>query len=130
MTTTRTTYDIAFDLYQTGARGGTVPVVAGVRVPKAGYVVALPEYGLRLRDATLADILTWVTTVLPRAARPSHHVAVGSWTDDGYTYLDVVEVVPELPDALHRAESRGELAIYDLAAKIEIPVRPSVEVFV
>lgn len=78
-----------------------------------------------------------LTTGYVVAIRPIQHEAdivtegalFGRWTDetDGKVYWDEVEVFQDVTEALLVAANRGELAIWDLAEKVEIRVetRPS-----
>lgn len=130
MTTTRKLHVIARELYYGRWTGATVPTVVGVPVPESGYVVAVPRLGhiLSTRDTVTAiqEIELWLGDVLSRTAEPGHYVGV--WSDGDLTYLDVVEVLPERAVAVRTALSRGELCIFDLAAKAEIRVPEPVSV--
>lgn len=120
MTTTRKSFVIARDLFLARFTGATVPTVVGVRVPTSGYVVALPHVGCVLARAAFWEVELWVAGALSRSAQNGHYVGV--WSDDDVTYLDVVEVLPERAVAVETALSRGQLCIFDLAAKVEIRV--------
>lgn len=122
MTTTRSTLDIALDLYYGQIDGATVPTVVGVPVPTSGYVVALPRHGFTIHGiaASLREVESWVADALRCSLPPSHYLGV--WSDAHVTYFDVVEVLPERAAAVSAALSRGELCIFDLAAHAEIRV--------
>jgi hypothetical protein len=115
MTTTRPAHAIAVQLYLGRTRGTTVPTVYGVTVPKQGYVVALPNYGIVVKQPTVEAIQAWVETVLPHTLSGLTFVGVGSWLHDGTTFLDVVQVFPEFAVASAKAKLWSEFAIYDLA---------------
>jgi len=126
MTTVRHPVAIAVDLFEGRHTGATVPTVVGVRVPTSGYVVALPRFGRQLEigwgfgTVIFHEIERWVADVLSHSAQNGHYVGV--WSDANVTYLDVVEVLPERAVAIETALSRGEVCIFDLAAKAEIRV--------
>ncbi|ATN94078.1 hypothetical protein J4U01_gp080 [Mycobacterium phage Kumao] len=48
--------------------------------------------------------------------------ALGTWVNDGLTYVDIVESFEDLDKALFFAQERGELAIWDSVEQVEIPV--------
>jgi len=128
--TTRKLHVIARELFWNRDDGITVPTIPGVNVPPSGYVVAVPRVGhlLSYTDRTdagqvvlaLQEIELWLGDVLGRAAFSRQFVGV--WSDGDLTYLDVVEILPERAVAIQTAKDRGELCIFDLAAKAEIRV--------
>lgn len=73
---------------------------------------------------TLADgYVVGVRPIKREADVPTLGTLFGRWTaSDGTVYWDEVEVIDELHEALKAASTRGELAIWDLAMGVEIPV--------
>lgn len=120
MTFHRTRDAIVNDLLRHVKTGGTVATVAGGLVPSSGYVVGVPQHGMTSKRPTEGLVAAWVTSVALAASEPSRYV--GIWSHDDITYLDVVEVLPEMAMALSEARKRGEIAIFNLSTQEEILV--------
>jgi len=96
--------------------GATVPVDASATVPATGYVVADARHGVTLERLDADQVERWVLSNLD--ATPY----LGIWADSatGLVYLDTVEILPDRADAMARAATLGEIAIWDLGASAEI----------
>lgn len=107
--------------------GATVHAVTG-RVPVKGYAVAAPGVGVHWADpsdgpdATLARAQKWVERRWRVLSAPDTYA--GSWVDSrtGDLWLDVVTLHQDRTVALRVAQSRHEIAIFDLATGTEISV--------
>lgn len=102
--------------------GCTIDPVTG-STPTTGYALAVPGFEQVTEPGfwDLADIVAdYVRDNRSQLAPFGRYL--GTWEHDGRLYLDVVQVVTDRDDALALAESRGELAIYDLSAGVEIAV--------
>lgn len=87
-------------------------------------------YSLK-EDGTFEDYAAkwsygYIVGVKPLQGEPRVGELFGVWTDpeDGTLYVDVVEHVDALTDAIRVAVSRGEKAIYDLRDCKVIDVQP------
>ncbi len=116
---TRHPLDIASELVAS-PEGCTVSANHGHPVPRSGYVVAIPT-GVCTKD--LAVVAAFVADHL---AEVEFHAArfFGAWTDPntGVIYVDQVEIIFNLTDALETADARNELAIYDLSSQTTIEI--------
>jgi hypothetical protein len=121
MTTTKAPHDIAVELHSFGENGGTVSTVRGVPVPKSGYVVGVSGFGIKVPTPPFPDVSLieeWVKWRLPYATGVNR--GMGSWTDNGYVYFDVVETYGEKLTAMLKARQRGEIAVWDISKGEEI----------
>lgn len=114
--------EIVLGIVSTG--GATVTLVHGRNVPSSGYVVAVKGHELRLRmtQDTHEDIRSYVerkrgVVAGSRITRPAY---VGAWQDGADIVLDVVEILSDRAEAVAAGQTRGELAIWDLARGEEI----------
>lgn len=116
MTTTKAIEAIAAELLAARATGGTVSTT-DTSVPSAGYVLGIAGLGAVLPKGNIDAIAHWVALHLDA----SH---VGIWSDSatGETYLDVVRVIADRSIAELLAKATGEIAIWDLANKVEVRV--------
>jgi len=128
MTTVLTSQTGEIAAHRTMALGGCTIDPVTLSAPTYGYAVSLPghEYIVNhLGDANLAwEIAEYITRKRSQLAPVNRFL--GTWLHLGSCYLDVTEVVPDLVDAIRLAESRDQLAIYDLARRVEIPTSPIV----
>ena len=114
--TTKTVEAIASELLTASATGGTISTT-DVDVPSAGYVVGIAGLGVTENNNDMGAIAHWVALNLD-----SDHLGV--WSDEatGTTYLDVVRVITDRAMAESLARLTGEIAIWDLANRVEIRV--------
>lgn len=102
--------------------GWTLNPRTGRFVTGAGYVVANPPGAVSVTHRVAMDhhVPLAVKENADILARPG--MMLGAWRDakDGTVYLEVAEVFAARADAERVARSRGERAIYDLAAGRDI----------
>lgn len=79
-----------------------------------GYVVGLVDGDAASLPATATG--REIVDALRRIAAANRAAVVGAWVDGGRIYLDPVEIVDDLRDALDRGRARRQVAVYDLAA--------------
>lgn len=76
-----------------------------------GYIVG--QYNLNKIDTKVIkeedSIINTVMTVIER----SNEEMIGLWIEDGVIYIDNVQLVKEIEDAVKQAKENGELAIWD-----------------
>lgn len=104
--------------------GATVSPVPGILAPRDGYMVGVPAHVAvlpsTLSPAEMLDAAAqWVERVRNRAAW--HGYFLGSWVGPEGVYLDVSERIAGSADALAAGIIRGELAVWDIAARAEVP---------
>ena len=115
--TTKAIEAIASELLSARATGGTVSTT-DASIPSAGYVLGIAGLGAVLPPKGNSDAIAhWVALHLDAAT-------VGIWSDSvtGETYLDVVQVIADRSVAEILARATGEIAIWDLANKVEVRV--------
>lgn len=106
--------------------GGTV-AVNGSGAPTTGYMVGgiAPELTVDLDNGSpftrYNDIVQWVR----RAVADNPNGYIGWWRDDatGFYHLDVSQNISDRSRAMHVAELRNEIAIWDVANNDEIRAR-------
>jgi hypothetical protein len=110
--------------------GSTVDIVVGDS-PTKGFVVSiLPECEERIKaSVSLAakGKLLLPIDVQRYIDRNSEHLLeagryLGTWYSDGYTYLDVVEVVHSLDEAIKLGRKHAQKAVYHLDSSATIEV--------
>lgn len=94
-------YDRIYDRISHFIVGGTVP--------------ALKLDASRIDDAMSLDYLVYPVGDWLQETLPDNVDVVGSWIDDGTLYIDACDAIWGFQDALHLANERGELAIYEPA---------------
>lgn len=120
-----TARNIAIHLIDTTTREGGCSFWFNGTTYSTGYVVGgfLPSLVLEGDIHTRANV--YQAEQFVHAAHNEPEVGgVGAWTDSdtGKTYVDAVQLVPELAYAMKLADERNEIAIYDLAHDKEIRV--------
>jgi len=125
--------DVARELM---ANDTTISPIVGINPPTSGYVVGIAGQGIK--GGSEADVTNWVTmkrarTVPFAAARWSLGGTggsgapkfLGSWTDNGTKFYDVVKVYPDADkeEAMQEAKRTGEEAVYDMGADQSIYVK-------
>lgn len=99
--------------------GGTIdPRTGEVVEAESGYIVGgvVPTFTIEDDDPALVDAVEGFI-------RENSEGLVGIWLHEGVAYLDAVELVDDLFDAVILAHAREELAIWDCAAQQEIDTR-------
>lgn len=128
--------DVAYKVaqYTREHGGGTFNPSTGETYPNGGYVVSINpecEYTIPLERFCAEDIAQYLLTVRPVIDAWNHSTNdvrgnslkwFGTWVHEGNVYLDVVCVLSSKYRALWLADEYDQLAIYDIANGVEIPV--------
>jgi hypothetical protein len=102
--------------------GSTVDIVVGDS-PTMGYVVSvLPECEETIKDTTLhtVDVQRYIDRNAAHLLEASRYL--GTWQDGDTIYLDVVEVVHSLGEALDLGHKHAQKAVYHLDSSATVEV--------
>lgn len=113
--------------------GATESIVIGVSTPGSGYVVSFREHERKVKVSTDGTLAQHRARLLDQVAgyafqkafvltKPGHYL--GAWIDGDTLYLDVSEVIADLPTAVKRAIERDQLAIFSLTTHKEVQTKP------
>jgi hypothetical protein len=93
-----------------------------IAMPSKGFAVGVSCEGLIVIDVDSTKFDDAVDRLLDRAKELGiEHM--GTWLNEGSIYIDLVEVFANKTFALGVAYGTGELAIYDLGAGKDIPIK-------
>lgn len=101
--------------------GGATRSISG-DVPTTGFALSPYKGRETILDGTgsVEEYRVFVRKNLDLLSQPDHFI--GSWQNDGKTYLDVSVVKSSREEAVLLAQEHEQLAIYDLASGADIPV--------
>ena len=84
------------------------------------YVKSFNDVARNILNQNNGTLISVYTTGDQELIKVSSDLCVGGWLNDGYWYIEPVQVVADIKDALYLGKSNNQKAIYDLANKKEI----------
>jgi hypothetical protein len=120
-------FDVSELLDALRANGGVSMRVVDGAIPTKGYAVAFGKgFSEIVPSANAEDVWNFVNVHSAKFFAERHYL--GLWENENETYLDVVEVVDSVNEAVRLGRERDQIAVYDLENGVEIPTGGSGEV--
>ena len=84
------------------------------------YVKSFNDVARSILNQNNGTLITEYTNGDQELIKVSTDLCVGAWLNEGYWYIEGVQVVADVKDALYLGKANNQKAIYDLANKKEI----------